>query len=109
MISMAYSKDYRQMILGKLEAGVTYRELAREYNISKTTIQNWKRQPERKIVKTRKSKIDMEQLRQDVEQYPDHYQRERAVRFNCTQRAIGMALRRLKITQKKDFEPSTSG
>ncbi|WP_245911189.1 hypothetical protein, partial [Neisseria iguanae] len=29
--------------------------------------------------------------RQDAEQYPDDYQRERAVRFNCTQRAIGTA------------------
>lgn len=106
---MAYSQDYRQMILGKLEAGKSYRELASEYNLSKTTIQNWKNQPERKVVKTRKSKIDMDLLRQDVEQYPDHYQRERAVRFNCTQRAIGIALRRLKITQKKDFEPPTSG
>lgn len=105
---MAYSQDYRQMILSKLEAGTTYRELASEYNISTRTIQNWKKQPERKIVTTRKGKIDMELLRQDVEQYPDHYQRERAVRFNCTQRAIGIALRRLKITQKKDFEAPTS-
>ncbi|OAV15195.1 3'-phosphoadenosine 5'-phosphosulfate sulfotransferase PAPS reductase/FAD synthetase [Moraxella catarrhalis] len=50
----------------------------------------------------------MELLHQDVVQYPDHYQRERAERFNCTQRAIGIALKRLKITQKKDFESPTS-
>lgn len=50
----------------------------------------------------------MELLRQDAEQYPDHYQRERAERFNCTQRAIGIALKRLKITQKKDIESPTS-
>ncbi|UOO81380.1 IS630 transposase-related protein [Uruburuella testudinis] len=104
---MAYSKDYRQMILAKLESGETYRALAAEFNISKSTIQNWKKQPERKIVTTRHSKIDMEKLRQDVAQYPDHYQRERAVRFNCTQRAIGIALKRLKMTQKKDLETSS--
>lgn len=106
---MAYSQDYRQMILSKLESGATYRALESEYSISKTTIQNWKKRPERKVVKTRKSKIDMDALRQDVEKYPDHYQRERAIRFNCTQRAIGIALQRLKITQKKDFEASTVG
>ena len=105
---MTYSPDYRQMILAKLEAGTTYRALASEYKISKTTIQNWKKRPERKVVTTRKTKIDMDKLRQDVAAYPDHYQRERAVRFNCTQRAIGIALGRLKITQKKDFEAPQS-
>lgn len=105
---MTYSQDYRQMILAKLESGITYRTLEQEFNISKTTIQNWKKQLKRKIVTTCKGKIDMELLHQDVVQYPDHYQRERAERFNCTQRAIGIALKRLKITQKKDFESPTS-
>lgn len=39
---MAYSTDYRQMILAKLESGIPYRKLASEYKISKTTLQNWK-------------------------------------------------------------------
>ncbi len=34
---MAYSKDYRQMILSKLEAGYSYRELADEFQLSTTT------------------------------------------------------------------------
>ncbi|MFB2539588.1 MULTISPECIES: IS630 transposase-related protein [unclassified Acinetobacter] len=88
---MAYSQDYRQMILAKLESGIPYRALASEYNISKSTIQNWKKQPERKVVTTRKSKIDMDKLRQDIETYPDHYQRERAERFN------------LGLTQNRNF------
>ena len=46
---MAYSKDYRQMILAKLESGETYRALSLEFGISKTTILNWKKQPERKV------------------------------------------------------------
>lgn len=99
---MAYLTDYRQMILDKHKAGRSIRSLAQEFNISTRTLQNWKKQPERKVVKTRKGKIDMALLKQDVEKYPDSYQRERAVRFNCTQRAIGIALKRLKITQKKD-------
>ncbi|MBW4010709.1 transposase, partial [Moraxella osloensis] len=56
---MAYSTDYRQMILDKHEAGRSIRSLAQEFNISTRTLQNWKKQPERKVVKTRKGKIDM--------------------------------------------------
>lgn len=38
---MAYSKDYREMILKKLEDSYTYRQLAVEYQISTSTIQSW--------------------------------------------------------------------
>lgn len=105
---MAYSNDYRQMILGKLEAGYSYRELAYEYQISPTTILNWKNRPERKKPTGRPKTIDPEALRKDVELYPDDFQWERAARFNCTQRGIGLALKRLNITQKKDSKTSTS-
>ncbi len=105
---MAYSNDYRQKILGKLEAGYSYREIAYEDKISPTTILNWKHQPERKKPTRRSHKIDPEALRLDVEQYPDAFQRERAVRFNCTQRGIGIALAKLNITKKKDSKTSTS-
>ena len=98
---MAYSKDYRQMILAKLKAGETYRALSLEFGISKTTILNWKKQPERKVRASRTYKIDLEQLAQDVMDYPDAFQRERAARFNCSDRAISKALKRLKVTRKK--------
>jgi len=45
---MAYSKDYRQLILNKLEEGYSIRQLAEEYQISTNTIQRWKTFPERK-------------------------------------------------------------
>ena len=59
---MAYSKDYRQMILAKLKAGETYRALSLEFGISKTTILNWKKQPERKVRASRTYKIALIQL-----------------------------------------------
>ena len=40
---MSYSKDYREMILRKLEDGHTYRQLALEYQISTSTIQSWRK------------------------------------------------------------------
>ena len=98
---MAYSKDYRQMILAKLQSGETYRALSLEFGISKTTILNWKKQPERKVRASRTYKIDLEQLAQDVMDYPDAFQRERAARFNCSDRAISKALKRLNVTRKK--------
>lgn len=62
---------------------------------------NWKANPDRKVRTSYTSKIDLEKLRQDVLDYPDAYQRERATRFNCTDRAIAKALKRLKLTRKK--------
>lgn len=45
---MAYSQDYRQVILDKLNSGYSYRELAAEYGMSPSTIQHWKKSIERK-------------------------------------------------------------
>lgn len=98
---MAYSKDFRQQVLGQLAQGKTYRQLACEYNISTRTILNWTKQPERKVRTAYFCKISLDDLAQDVKDYPDAYQRERAYRFNCTDRAIAKALKRLNITRKK--------
>ncbi len=99
---MAYSKDYRQMILDKLEMGYSYRELVEEYQISATTIQRWKKNPEPKVYKRVSYKIDNDALIADVKAHPDDYHYERARRFNCSDRGISKALKRLGITQKKD-------
>ena len=106
---MAYSKDYRQMILSKLTEGDSIRQLAEEYQISTNTIQRWKKYPERKRRKSIPTKIDDDKLRADIEAHPDDYQYERAHRFNCTQRGIGIALKRIGITQKKELNSSKSG
>lgn len=99
---MAYSNDFRQQVLRQLQEGKTYRQLSIEYNISTRTIQNWRDNPNRKVRTSYTRKIDLEQLRQDVKDYPDAFQRERAVRFNCSDRAISKALKRLHLTRKKN-------
>lgn len=108
LLFMAYSLDYRQLILSKLESGASYRALARDYNLSKTTIQKWKKDINRKLRISKPLKIDNDKLREDVAMYPDDYQHERALRFNCSQRAIGIALKRIGITQKKDINSPPS-
>ncbi|MFO1364977.1 MAG: hypothetical protein U1E98_00840 [Moraxella osloensis] len=47
------------MILDKHEAGRSIRSLAQEFNIVAHALYKTGKQPERKVVKTRKGKIDM--------------------------------------------------
>lgn len=105
---MAYSPDYRELIVSKLNEGATYRALERDYKLSRTTILKWKKDISRKLRVAKPTKIDNEKLKEDVALYPDDYQYERAVRFNCSQRAIGIALKRIGITQKKDLNSPPS-
>ena len=77
------------------------------YNISKTTLQRWLKNPSIKQTRDKPpSKIPNEALLKDVEQYPDDYMYERAQRFNCSKSGIEAALKRLGISQKKDLRSS---
>lgn len=105
---MAYSQDYRQMVLDKVSSGQTLRSVANKLNISTHTIQRWKINSARKQCSFKPYKIDNNALRRDVAIYPETYQHERAVRFNCSARAIGKALKRIGITQKKDSQSPQS-
>lgn len=99
---MSYSEHFRRKILAKLEEGHSIRTVALQFEINKNTIVEWKKCITLKKTRSRKpTKIDDDALRADVEKYPDDYQYERAVRFNCGTSSIGDALRRLGITVKK--------
>ena len=106
---MTYSLDFRKQVLKSLDEGMTFAEAAEFYNLSPTTIQNWKRRVHSKTTRqTKPYKIPDEALRKDVESYPDDYHYERARRFNCTAPAICEALKRLGISQKKDLRAPKS-
>ncbi|MFC6381152.1 IS630 transposase-related protein [Psychrobacter glacincola] len=75
------------------------------YNISKTTLQRWLKNPSIKQTRDKPpSKIPNEALLKDVEQYPDDYMYERANRLGCSKSGIESALKRLGISQKKTLE-----
>lgn len=78
---MAYSKDFRQQVLGQLAQGKTHQQLAHEYNISTRTILNWTKQPERKVRTAYFCKISLDDLTQDVKDYPDAYQKGASLSF----------------------------
>ena len=100
---MAYSKDFKRLVLSKLGQGWTYRQAAQEFGIAPSTILTWKQAPDSAIKPktTRTRKISRDALLADVEEHPDAYCSERAKRFNCSAAAIHKALKRNGISLKK--------
>ena len=106
---MTYSLDFRKQVLKSINDGMTFAEAAEFYNLSPTTIQNWKRRVHSKTTRqTKPYKIPDDVLLNDVKEHPDDYQYERARRLNCSKSGIGYALKRLNISQKKDLSTSKS-
>jgi transposase len=105
---MSYDKKYRQRAIGYLEEGHTYRETAEVFKVSTTTLQGWKSllketgNLEPKKRKETWKKIDPQKLCQYVADNPDAYQHEIASAFGVRLYAIQRALKRLKITRKKN-------
>ncbi len=58
-----YSEEFKEHILSEHEAGVSVRELARRYEPSATTIQNWKRQAKAKASESEPGESEVSQLR----------------------------------------------
>jgi transposase len=105
---MAYSIDYRKKAIEYWEKGCSKDELYDVFGIYPARIYEWKNHKEKtgslkaQYPKTRKRKIDLEKLEQAVERKPDAYLSELAKEFDCTESAIFYALKRLKITVKKN-------
>ncbi|CAK8724260.1 Transposase Synechocystis PCC 6803 domain-containing protein [Candidatus Electronema aureum] len=102
---MAYSIDFRRKVLEiKEHDGLGLEETAHRFGMSESSVRRWLKCLEPCQTRNKPAtKIDMERLTRDVEQYPDAYQYERAERFGCSQRGICEALKRLKIRRKKTF------
>jgi len=106
-----YSLDYRQRVLKvKKEEGLSDEELCKRFGIkSRKTIYNWKQSIEPKEKRNKPAtKIDMEALKKDMDKNPDRFQYERAEDYGVSAWAIGLALRRLKISYKKNTVSSQS-
>lgn len=107
---MTYSNDFREKAIEiKKQENLTIQETAVRFGVGSASIARWLKQLEAK--KTRNSpwrKIDMEALKRDVEIHPESYPYERAKRFGVCQAAIGKALKRLKVSRKKNLIASES-
>mgnify|MGYP000300711949 CR=1 FL=1 len=105
---MTYSKDFRQKVLAyKDDYGLTFDETSDHFDIGVSSLYRWCNQLEPCETRDKPStKVNMDELQKDVDEFPDDYQWERAQRLGVGQPAIHYALKRLKITVKKNSTTS---
>ncbi len=101
---MAYSLDFRKHVFKiKEKESLTFQELSDKFEIPIRTLFRWKNRLEPKTKRNKPStKVNMEALQKDIEQNPDLFQYERAKKFGVSQSTIYYALKRLKISYKKN-------
>lgn len=107
---MTYSLHFRKKVLSvKEKEGLSFAAISRKFCISKNTVFLWTKNitPKRHRNKP-PSKINTQKLKEDITQYSDAYQYERAERLGVSQSGIYSALKRLKVTYKKIFKTSKS-
>lgn len=102
---MAYSLDLRKRVVAFVKAGGSKSAAHRQFNVSLWCVNNW---VARETLETtysrhgRPRKIDLEELRQHIIDYPDMILRERAAHFGVYINSIWYACQILKITRKKN-------
>ena len=108
---MTYSIDFRRKVLETKEReSLSFETVAVRFNVGKSSVTRWAKRPEPCRSRNKPAvKIDMELLVQDVALYPDAYRHERAERLGCSRRGISDALKRLKISRKKNSFSSEGG
>lgn len=106
---MSYDIKFRRRAIEYWNDGHSKRATAEVFKVSTTTLQKWKSQlketgklePKKRRETWRK--IEPERLKGYVKEHPDAYLKEIAEEFDCTDVAVLQALRRLKITRKKNY------
>ena len=109
--SMTYSLDLRKkVLLVKAREKLTFAEVAKRFDVGLASVVRWcgNIMPQKTHNKPA-TKIDREALQKDIVTYPDAYQYERAQRLGVSTNGIWHALRRLKVTYKKNPYASQSG
>lgn len=100
---MTYSIDFRRKVLSVREREcLTIAEVAARFDVGVASVVRWLKQPEPKKHGYRRRKIDMDALARDIQEHPDSYQSERAARFGVHQNAICHALKKLRVSYKKN-------
>ena len=107
---MTYSVQFRKKVLKLQSSGESFIKLSERFKISTTTISRWKKQLMPKQNRNKQPvKIDYEALKKDIQEYPDSYSYERAIRLGVSASGIKHAKKRIGITYKKNSKSSQSG
>ena len=101
---MTYSLSFRQHVLSYRDKhSLTFEQTSKHFDISMRSLMRWSKEPEPRKTKNRPAiKLSLEELKKDVDDFPDDYQWERAKRFGVTQPTVHDALKRLNKTFKKN-------
>ena len=105
---MSYDIEIRRRAIEYWNDGHSKEETAAVFQVGTTTLQRWKSQLNETgtlVPKKRKEtwrKIEPSKLMKYVEEHPDAYQHEIAEAFGVRLFAIQKALKRLKISRKKN-------
>jgi transposase len=108
MKNMSYDVKYRSRAIEYWSEGNSKEKTAEVFKVSPTTLQKWKSLRKEtgtlapKKRKTTWRKIEPAKLKKYIEENPDAYLREIAAEFGCSVHAVEKALKRLKITRKKN-------
>jgi transposase-like protein len=103
---MAYSEDLRSRVLACVESGENKTVVARRFGVSRSIVFLWCQTPQQTAARQTGPKgcwkLDLSQLKSQIEARPDSYQRELAKALGVTRQAVRHGLRKLKITRKKN-------
>lgn len=102
---MTYSVHFRKKVLAvKEKEQLSFSGISKKFNIGRNTIFSWTKKLHPQKHRDKKAiKIDRDKLVQDVKEYRDAYQYERAERLGVSRSGIQKALKKLRITYKKSF------
>ena len=100
---MTYSIDLRKRVLNFVNEGGSKAESSRRFGVSLWCVNDWCKRKDLapKVHSQRSRKIDKEDLRRHVEQYPDALLRERAQHFGVRINAVWSMMRKMNLTHKK--------
>ena len=108
---MSYDIKFRHHVLKIKEQDVlSLTKVAKRFGISKQTVYNWTKHIDEKKTRNRlPQNLSLDELIQDIKDFPDAYQYERAQRFGVSTNCIWRALKRLKVSYKKNSAASQGG
>lgn len=102
---MTHSQDLRERVVAFVDGGGSKSEAARRFSISRWCVYDWMARVTLAPCRQGRTsfwKLDPEKLKAHVEAHPDAYQHERAQDLAVTTSGISYALKRLKVTRKKN-------
>jgi transposase len=105
---MAYDRKYREKVMNFIDKGNSMQKAHEVFEVGTTTIKEWKKlrketgELTKRPVKAKFQKICPDKLKAYIRENPDSYLSEIAEKFRCTATAISKALKRMKITRKKN-------